>query len=85
MGIKEAELPAVDAGMIPTQFVTGVRAPKFDGEIWTVEIFEERGGEAVVIARFVLTPSKFTEFATTIAAPVLGSLWRPGSRSTLNA
>lgn len=85
MGIKEPELQAMDAGLIATQFISGIRTPRFDGEMWTVEVYEERGGEVMIIARYVLTPSAFIKAAMALA-PIADAVGTGSSpRMALNA
>lgn len=70
MGIRETELPAVDAGLVPTQFVTGIRPPKLCGGVWIVEVYEERCGEAVIVARYAMTETAYLASVTAALAPV---------------
>lgn len=72
--VCRTELPAVDAGLVPTQFVSGIRPPRFDGGVWTVEVYEERCGEALIVARFVMTEAAFQKSVRMALAPVATAL-----------
>lgn len=74
MGIREPELPTMDAGLVPTQFVSGIRRPRFDGSVWIVEVFEERCGERLIVARFVLTEEAYQRSVKTALDPVATAL-----------
>lgn len=74
MGMQVRDLPAVDAGLVPTQFVSGIRPPRSDGGVWIVEVYEERCGEALIVARFVMTAEAFQRSVQTALAPVATAL-----------
>lgn len=79
------ELPAIDAGLIPTQFVSGIRTPHFDGDVWTLEMVEERGGELLIVGRYVLTQAAFLRMAGMAVAPVATAFGLPRPQTRLDA
>lgn len=77
MGMSDTEPPAIDAGLIPTQFVSGILPPRFDGGVYVVEVYEERCGHAMVIARFAMTESAYQTSVARALAPVTTALLLP--------
>lgn len=85
MGMSDTEPPAIDAGLIPTQFVSGILPPRFDGEVWTIEAYEERAGERFIVARFILSQGGFMRTVASAVAPVASAFGLPPSLQRLDA
>lgn len=77
MGVSVRELPAIDAGVVPTQFVSGILPPRMEGGVYVVEVYEERCGHAMVIARFAMTEAVYQTSVAKALALVATALLLP--------
>lgn len=75
--MREPNIPAIDAGLIPTQFVSGILPPRFEGGVYVVEVYEERCGHAMVVARFAMTEMVYQTSVAKALAPVATALLLP--------
>lgn len=79
------DLPAVDTGMIPTQFVSGVLPPRLEGGVYIVDVYECRGDERIVVARFAMTQEAYQRSVATALTPVASALGVLTPRATLDS
>jgi hypothetical protein len=73
MGSRD-EFPVVDTGMIPTQFVSGVLPPRLEDGVWIIDVYECRGAERIVVARFAMTQEAYQRSVATALTPVASAL-----------
>lgn len=81
LGFVARELPAIDAGVVPTQFVSGILPPRVEGGVYVVEVYEERCGHAMVIARFAMTEAVYQSSVAKALALVATALLLPSMNS----
>ena len=83
--MREVELPVVDSGMIPTQFVSGMLPPRLEGGVWIIDVYECRAGERIVVARFAMTQEAYQRGVATALGPVASALGVFNPRAALDS
>jgi len=79
------EFPVVDMGTIPTQFVSGMLPPRLEGGVWIIDVYECRGNERIVVARFAMTQEAYKRSVSVALTPVASALGVLTPRVTLDS